>query len=122
GLFDLRTKKLSPEILAWMGLREDQFFPAEPPGKVLGEVTAEAAAATGLRPGTILAAGGGDGQAAGLGCAVLGGGRAYLNLGTAVVSGVFSHTCRTDPAFRTETSLSGDGYIFETCLRTGMFL
>ena len=122
GLFDLREKKLSPEILAWLGLREDQFFPAEPPGKVLGEVTAEAAAATGLRPGTILAAGGGDGQAAGLGCAVLGGGRAYLNLGTAVVSGVFSRTCRTDPAFRTETSLSGDGYIFETCLRTGMFL
>ena len=122
GLFDLREKKLSPEILAWMGLGEDQFFPAEAPGTVLGELTAAAAAATGLRPGTIVAAGGGDGQAAGLGCAVLGGGRAYLNLGTAVVSGVFSSVCRTDPAFRTETSLSGDGYIFETCLRTGMFL
>src|SRR5215475_969550 len=122
GLFDLEAKKLSPEILAWIGLAEDRFFPAHPPGTVLGTVTAEAAAATGLRPGTILAAGGGDGQAAGLGCAVLGGGRAYLNLGTAVVSGVFGTACRTDPAFRTETSLSGDGYIFETCLRTGMFL
>jgi sugar (pentulose or hexulose) kinase len=122
GLFDLEAKRLSPEILAWIGLGEDRFFPAQPPGTVLGEVTAEAAATTGLRPGTLVVAGGGDGQAAGLGCAVLGGGRAYLNLGTAVVSGVFGTACRTDPAFRTETSLSGDGYIFETCLRTGMFL
>jgi xylulokinase len=35
---------------------------------------------------------------------------------------VFGAECRSDPAFRTETSLSGDGYIFELCLRTGMFL
>ena len=52
----------------------------------------------------------------------LGGGRAYLNLGTAAVSGVWGADFATSPAFRTLTSLSGDGYIFELCLRTGAFL
>jgi sugar (pentulose or hexulose) kinase len=122
GLFDLERKRYAPEIMGWMGLTEARLFPAHPPGAVLGEVSAAAAAATGLRPGTLVAAGGGDGQAAGLGCAVLEESRAYLNLGTAAVSGVQGRLCRTDAAFRTEISLTGDGYVFETILRTGAFL
>ena len=122
GLFDLERKSYDEGITGWMGLTEARLFPAHRPGTVLGEVDAAAAAATGLRPGTLVAAGGGDGQAAGLGCAVLEESRAYLNLGTAAVSGVQGRLCRTDPAFRTEISLTGDGYIFETILRTGAFL
>ena len=67
-------------------------------------------------------AGGGDGQASGLGTGTLGGGRAYLNLGTAAVSGVWGRQFATSHAFRTLTSLSGEGYIFELCLRTGAYL
>ena len=74
------------------------------------------------RVGTPIVAGGGDGQAAGLGTGVLGPGRAYLNLGTASVSGVYGRDYATDPAFRTMTSLSGEGYIIELCLITGTFL
>ena len=88
----------------------------------MGEVHAAAAEATGLPIGTPLVAGGGDGQAAGLGTSVLRPGRAYLNLGTASVSGVYGSDYATDPAFRTMTSLSGEGYIFELCLITGTFL
>ena len=69
-----------------------------------------------------MVAGGGDGQAAGLGTGVLRPGRAYLNLGTASVSGVYGAVYATDPAFRTMTSLTGEGYIFELCLITGTFL
>ncbi len=122
AVFDMAEKRYSTEILGHIGLDEGRFFAALPPGTAIGMVTPEAAAATGLRPGTIVAAGGGDGQAAGLGCGVLGGGRAYLNLGTATVAGVHSRAYRTDAAFRTELALDNEGYILELCLRTGAFL
>ena len=56
-------------------------------------------------PGTPVVAGGGDGQCAGTG-ANLFGGRAYLNLGTAVVSGSFGKSYAHDPAFRTMTAVA----------------
>lgn len=122
GLLDLEAGAYAPELLDAVGLRPDQLFPVVAPGSVVGRLTADAAAATGLPAGTVVAAGGGDGQAAGLGTATLGAGRAYLNLGTAAVSGVWSRQYRTDAAFRTLTSLSSEGFILELCLRTGSFL
>lgn len=122
GVLDLPAKRYSPEILAAVGMRAEQLFPVVRPGTLIGTVTPEAAAATGLKPGTKLVAGGGDGQAAGLGTATLRRGRAYLNIGTAAVSGVWGAEFATSRAFRTLTSLTGEGYIFELCLRTGTFL
>ena len=122
GLMDLGRHCYSPEILGVLGLAEDRLFPLVRPGTVVGEVDEAAAAATGLRPGTLVVAGGGDGQASGLGTATLGDGRAYLNLGTAAVSGVWGAGFATSHAFRTLTSLSGEGYVYELCLRTGAFL
>ena len=92
------------------------------PGTVIGAVSEQAAASTGLSRGTPVVAGGGDGQAAGLGVNALGGGRAYLNLGTAVVGGIYSQEYRIGNAWRTMGSLTGDGYYFETSLRAGTFL
>ncbi len=122
ALLDLECKRYADEILAVLEVDADKF--AEPcrPGSMLGEIHAKAAEATGLPSGTPVVAGGGDGQAAGLGTGVLGPGRAYLNLGTASVSGVYGKAYATDSAFRTMTSLTGDGYIFELCLITGTFL
>ena len=122
GLLDLASLQPSSEILGVLGLAEGQLFEVVRPGTVIGEVTAQAAEATGLRPGTLVVAGGGDGQAAGLGTGTLGGGRAYLNIGTACVSGAWGARFATSHSFRTLTSLSGEGYIFELCLRTGAFL
>jgi sugar (pentulose or hexulose) kinase len=119
GTYDLGRMAYAEELIRAVGARPEQFFPAVRPGTVIGEV---ASGATGLRPGTPVVAGGGDGQASGLGTGVLGPGRAYLNLGTASVSGVYSAGYRTGPEFRTLTSLSGEGYILELCLRTGSFL
>jgi len=122
GVFDMQRKDYAPEILGPLGLAAAQFAPACPPGQVIGTVSAAAARETGLPEGTKLVAGGGDGQMAGLGANVLIPGRAYLNLGTAVVSGLHGMAYRTDPAFRTMGSATGDGYIYESCLRAGTFL
>ena len=122
ALLDLESKRYAPEILVVLELDANRFARPCRPGSVLGEVHKVASEATGLPIGTPVVAGGGDGQAAGLGTGVLGPGRAYLNLGTASVSGVYGANYATDPAFRTMTSLTGEGYIFELCLITGTFL
>ena len=122
ALLDLESKCYAPEVLNALEVDVDRFAVPMAPGSVLGEVHSQATEATGLPGGTPVVAGGGDGQAAGLGTGVLGPGRAYLNLGTASVSGVYGASYATDPAFRTMTSLTGDGYVFELCLITGTFL
>lgn len=122
SVFDLEEKRYAPPIMAALGLDERHFFPAKAPGSVLGYVSLAAADLTGLRSGTPVIAGGGDGQAAGLGCAILGGREAYLNLGTATVAGVFSRRFATADAFRTLISMTGDGYVLELVLRSGAFL
>ncbi len=122
GAFDLEKKEWSALLLAAIGLTPDRLPAAHRPGTQLGKVTAAAAAATGLLEGTPVIAGGGDGQMAGLGTNCTMPERAYINLGTAVVSGVWSPTYLYDRAWRTEIAAQGDGYILENCLRSGTFL
>lgn len=122
GLFDMERKAWSPEVMGALELRAEQLPQLAAPGSVIGTVNESAAAATGLAPGTPVVAGGGDGQAAGLGVNALTPWRAYLNLGTAVVSGTYSREYHTGAAWRTMGSCSGEGYYFETSLRTGAFL
>jgi xylulokinase len=122
GLFDMQRQRWSPEVLEALELKPQQLPQAVRPGTVIGAVSEQAAASTGLSRGTPVVAGGGDGQAAGLGVNALGGGRAYLNLGTAVVGGIYSQQYRIGNAWRTMGSLTGDGYYFETSLRAGTFL
>lgn len=122
GLFDLEAKRWSSAFLDVLGLSEDRLPTAHPPGSLLGRVSESAAAATGLAAGTPIFAAGGDGQCAGLGTDCTSSARAYINLGTAVVSGVWSPTYAYDKAWRTELAAQGEGYILENCLRSGAFL
>jgi autoinducer 2 (AI-2) kinase len=62
GMFTLAGRTWSPTIPARFGLDPAVLPPVADPGTVAGEVTAAAAAATGLRAGTPVAAGGGDTQ------------------------------------------------------------
>jgi sugar (pentulose or hexulose) kinase len=121
GLFDLRRKRWSPEILSALNLTVSQLPAVFSPGSILGTITREAAASTGLNTETIIVAGGGDGQAAGLGSNVLSSRRAYLNLGTAVVVGVYGDRYRTSTAFRTMSSCADKGFYYECSLRAGTF-
>jgi xylulokinase len=121
GLIDMQAHTWASELIRELGLRVEQFPDLVPPGSVIGQLTPAAAGATGLPTGLPVIAGAGDGQCSGLGANAIGGGRAYLNLGTAVVSGAFSEDYLTDPAFRTLYAPLAGTYILETVLRGGVF-
>jgi sugar (pentulose or hexulose) kinase len=121
GLFDMRRRKWSPPIIRALGLGENQLPEVYCPGSAIGKVTKRASELTGLPPETLIVAGGGDGQAAGLGVNALASERAYLNLGTAVVTGIYGFRYKTSKAFRTMSSCSESGYYFECSLRAGTF-
>jgi xylulokinase len=122
GMIDMTRLDWSDDILAAAGIPRDKLLALVPPGAFIGEVDEPAATATGLPLGTPVFAGGGDGQCAGTGVGALQPGRAYINLGTAVVAGTYSAHYGHDPAFRTEIAIADEGYIFETCVRSGTFL
>jgi sugar (pentulose or hexulose) kinase len=122
GLLDMEQKVWSAEVLEALEMSIDQLPKLAAPCSVIGEVSAEAASQTGLTQGTLVVAGGGDGQAAGLGVNAMNPSCAYLNLGTAMVSGTYSKQYRTSVAWRTMGSCSGEGYYYETSLRAGTFL
>lgn len=122
GCWDIAGKCWSKDILSALGWDARVFPPANKPGSVLGRVTPRAAARTGLREGTPVIAGGGDGQCAGLGVGITRPGVAYLNIGTAVVCGAYQSGYACGKAWRTMTAMDGDGYILESCLRSGTFL
>ena len=122
GVLDMERLVWSEDILAAAGVPIDKMLSLVRPGALIGTVTETAAQATGLRAGTPVFAAGGDGQCAGTGVEIVRSGRAYINLGTAVVAGSYSGRYVFDSAFRTETAVADRGYIVETCLRSGTFL
>jgi xylulokinase len=122
GLVDMRGRCWSPELLALAELDPSALPELVEPGAEIGRVGAEAARACGLPAGLPVIAGAGDGQASGLGAGIVAPGRAYLNLGTAVVSGVLSHEYRVDRAFRTLYAAQPGSYLLETDLKGGTFI
>lgn len=122
GLFDIHEKRWSAPILDYLGIPVMALASTFPPGTLLGRVHDAAAEATGLAAGTPVFAAGGDGQCAGLGVDAVQPGRVYLNLGTAVITGLWTADCAIGPHWRTMTSPTGEGYFLESCQRAGAFL
>jgi sugar (pentulose or hexulose) kinase len=121
GLVDMRKHGWAGELIEELGLRVNQFSDLVPPGVIIGHVNSRASEETGLPSGLPIIAGAGDGQCAGLGANAVSEDRAYLNLGTAVVSGAFSSDYLADSAFRTLYSPIEGNYFLETVLRGGVF-
>jgi xylulokinase len=121
GLFDLKNKRWSSTILKALQLTENHLPETFCPGSIIGKVSEEASKLTGLSTNTIIVAGGGDGQAAGLGSNVLSSKRAYLSLGTAVVVGIYGSQYQVSKTFRTISTCSESGYYYECSLRAGTF-
>lgn len=69
GLFNLAERKWMPEVAEKCGLKSNIFPPVLESGEVVGPVTEEVAAATGLSTNTLVVCGGGDSQ---LGCIGIG--------------------------------------------------
>ena len=122
GLVDMQSHRWSTPLLKALELDESRLPELHPPGSLLGNILPEVAQQTGLPESLPIFAGGGDGQCAGLGTACTTKERAYINLGTAIVSGVWSPDYRYSTSWRTELAAQGEGYIFENCLRSGAFL
>lgn len=82
GAFDLKKRKMSDEILAVAGISKEIFPEIIPSHGIVGEVTEEAAAQTGLAPGTKVACGGVDNACMALGSVGGREGRVYTSLGS----------------------------------------
>jgi len=91
-LFDLAARDWSAEVLAALEIDPAWMPPTWEGPEVTGLVTGEAAAATGLRPGTPVVAGGGDQAANAVGVGAVAAGTVALSLGTSGV--VFATTNR----------------------------
>ena len=122
GMFDVVNKKWSNEIIQHLKIDESQLPKTYAPGTLIGNISDEASKVCGLKAGLPIYAAGGDGQLAGLGTNCTKSNRAYVNLGTAVVSGVWSKEYVVSHAWRTEIAAQGEGYILENCLLSGAIL
>ncbi|MDQ3610804.1 MAG: FGGY family carbohydrate kinase [Actinomycetota bacterium] len=120
GLIDMQRHAWAEDLIRGIGLRPEQFPAIVEPGEQLGEITEGGAQATGLRVGTPVYAGVGDGQAACLGAGVTSLDRSYFNLGTAVTGGPVSREYVTDRSCRTLYGGIPDTFVLESVLRGGI--
>ena len=84
-LFDLAARDWSPEVVDALRIPREWLPPTHEGPAVTGRVTERAAAATGLRAGTPVVAGGGDQSANGVGVGATAPGTVALSLGTSGV-------------------------------------
>lgn len=83
GLFDIYQRRWEPLFLEVSNLREDLFPPVRFPTEIVGEVTREAAEATGLSPGTLVVAGSADHVASALAAGLRENGDLLIKFGAA---------------------------------------
>ena len=121
GLMDMENLCWSREIMDIVGVKEENFCRLVAPGEIVGRLSKEASSLTGVPEGVPVVAGGGDGQCASLGAGVVEEGLASLNLGTAVVSGLFSEKYITGTTFRTLCGCVPRTYIAESVIGGGTF-
>jgi xylulokinase len=89
--FDLTNRRWMPDVIKTMGLDSELLPEAYPSTTVIGHVTTEAAAASGLVAGTPVVIGGGDGACATVGAGSVREGEAYAYIGS---SSWIAVTCR----------------------------
>jgi len=121
GLLDMSKLCWSKEVMELVGVKEEQFCELVAPGNVVGQLTREASSLLGLPEGIPVVGGGGDGQCAALGAGVVKEGRASLNLGTAVVSELYSPKYITGDTFRTMCGCVPKTYVTESLIPAGTF-
>jgi xylulokinase len=121
GLVDMEAADWSEEVLEIAGLDRSQMPALVAPGEPVGTLSGAAAEALGLPAGLPVVGGAGDGQAASLGASATAPGEAYLNLGTAIVSGSLSTEYAWDRGFRTLFGAIPGTYLLETLIQGGTY-
>lgn len=122
GLLDMQTRTWSPDLVDLVGIDAATLPEVVAPGTVVGCIDQAVANETALPVGTPIVAGAGDGQCAAIGAGVLHPGSAYLNMGTAVVSGTVSPTYTWDRAYRTVAGADGESFLLEAFSSSGTYL
>lgn len=100
-LLDLEHRRWAGELLEQLELNPELLPSLYPSAQVIGTVTPAAAAATGLRPGTPVVIGGGDGACATVGAGAVGVGDAYTYIGSSSWVALTTAAPVLDPARRT---------------------
>ncbi len=121
GLVDLERAEWSEPLCALLGVTTDRLPELVAVGAPLGLLSDEVSTHVNLPKGIRVYAGSGDGQAAALGAGLLAPGRAYLNLGTAVVAGTVTPRYQVDRAFRTLFAAHPGHFCLESDLKGGTF-
>jgi xylulokinase len=103
NLFDLEQRTWATDLVEGVGLDADKLPPALPSSTVIGSVTPEAAAGTGLLAGTPVVIGGGDGACATVGAGSVQPGDAYNYVGSSSWIAVTTRQPLYDPQMRTFT-------------------
>ena len=120
-LFDPQRKTWSEAVCRALGIPIEMLPPAYPCTEVIGEVTTEAAAQTGLAAGTPVVACAGDVAVAQSGSGASAAGKAHLCIGTATWVGVSSKVLINDPArpFWALSHIDPDKWIIAGEMETG---
>ncbi len=121
GLLELRTERWSTVLLDHVGLDETLMPKIVAAGSVVGSLQAHVAEQCGLGSGIPVVGTAGDGQVAAVAAGVFNLELAYLNLGTAVVSGTVGHSFLQSRAFRTMGGGVPGTYLFESDIKGGTF-
>lgn len=119
GLVDMQTFDYHDGLLSQAGLGRVQMADLVEPGARLAVIDEDVAAGLGLPRGVAVIAGVGDGQAAQIGTGAISSGRAYLNLGTGVVSGTFSDHYSYSRDYRVLSAAIPGSYTLETFIGGG---
>ena len=82
GLVDVNTLTWSEKVIDRLGFDPQKFPKLVNPGEIVGKVSAEASALSGLKEGTLIVAGSGDQQLAAMGAGVIEDGAVSLTIGT----------------------------------------
>jgi xylulokinase len=101
NLFDLEARAWAVVMVEAAGLNAAKLPPLFPSTTVIGRVTADAAALTGLLAGTPVVIGGGDGACATVGAGAVRPGDAYTNIGSSAWMAVTAERPLYDPEMRT---------------------
>jgi sugar (pentulose or hexulose) kinase len=112
-----------PSVLSQFGLAREQLFELQLPGEIIGNLTLEAAAATGLPVGIPVVGTANDKAVEMLGAGPLGESTALVSLGTYIAAMVYGNERRATPAnFWTNFACVPNRYLYESNgVRRGMW-
>lgn len=109
GLLDIVKRRYAPEILDTAGIAIEKLPEMLPSTALAGRVSPQAARLCGLKPGTPVYKGGGDGPCATAGAGVWQPGQAYVSMGTSAWVAALSRDMRPDQAMSGFHLLHVDG-------------